>query len=74
MLTISKQRDPDYYIKLIRHHFIHNSDNLHLQALGLSSTNLVQIACIVTMKGYAKYKKIKNDHMTVPVIDYASGK
>ncbi len=69
MLTISNHKAPDHYIKLIRYHFLNHSDNICLQALGLSSTNLVQVACLVTMKGYASYKRIKNDHLTVPVAD-----
>lgn len=74
MLTISNQKPPDYYIKMIRYHFLHNSEQLCLQALGLSSTNLVQVACLATLKGYAQYKKIKNDHITVPIADSKTGK
>jgi len=56
-------------LKLIRHHFIKaiDGDTLSLQSLGLSCQNLVYVACLVTMKGYAVYKKIKNDHLSVPI-------
>jgi hypothetical protein len=73
MLTVSSQKSPEYYLKLIRYHFVNNSDNLCLQALGLSCPNLVHVASLVTMKGYAKYKRIKNDHITVPVADSRTG-
>ncbi len=73
IITISKRREPACYLNLIRMHFTHNSDTLHLQALGLSSTNLVTIAFLATLKGYATYKRIKNDHMTVPMLDYHTG-
>lgn len=69
LLTISKHKSPDYYANLIRHHLRYNSDNITLQALGNSSTHLVGVACEVTLMGYATYKKIKNDHLTVPILN-----
>ena len=73
IITISKKRKPECYLSLIKMHFTQNSDTIHLQALGLSSTNLVNIAFLATLKGYATYKSIKNDHMTVPMLDYSTG-
>jgi len=73
MLTISAQKSPEYYLKLIRHHFIHNSANICLQALGGSVHQLTHVACLVHLKGYATYKKIKNDHITVPLADKHTG-
>ena len=69
MLTVSAMKSPEYYLKLIRYHFMQNSDNLCLQSLGLSTPNLVHVACLIKLKGYARQKKIKNDHITIPVID-----
>lgn len=39
----------------------------------MGSTNLVNIAFMATLKGYATFKRIKNDHMTVPIQDYNTG-
>ena len=75
-LTISSAKSPEYYLQLIRYHFMHNSqqeNTLILQALGLSCQNLIFVACLVTLKGYATYKKIKNDHLSVPVADSRTG-
>ncbi|CDW86043.1 UNKNOWN [Stylonychia lemnae] len=74
-LTICSQKAPEYYLKLIRHHFSKSDDGdtLSLQSLGHSCQNLVYVACLVTMKGYAFYKKIKNDHLSVPVADSKTG-
>ena len=66
-LTISSHKPPEYYLRLIRYHFIQQvseqqtaddfpkpaDDVLVLQALGLSCQNLVYVACLVTLKGYA---------------------
>jgi len=84
-LTISTHKPPEYYLKLIRYHFVQQArepkvdppmpgdDVLVLQALGLSCQNLVYVACLVTLKGYATYKRIKNDHLSVPVVDSRTG-
>jgi hypothetical protein len=73
MLTISKWKNPEYYVDLVRHHFLNNSDKIELQALGLSCTQLISVACLLNLRGYATYKKIKNDHLTVPVIKERTG-
>jgi hypothetical protein len=77
-LTICSSKSPEYYLDLIRHHFKKNVDDLSkkqlcLQALGLSCQNLVFVACLVNLKGYANYKRIKNDHLSVPVADSQTG-
>ena len=33
----------------------------------------MHVACIIVLKGYAKYKKIKNDHITVPIAEHDTG-
>jgi hypothetical protein len=33
----------------------------------------VFVACLITLKGYATYKRIKNDHLSVPVADSSTG-
>lgn len=86
-LTVCSSKPPEYYLKLIRLHFIKIGQKmsspaaltpadrtLSIQALGLSSQNLVYVACLVTMKGYATYKKIKNDHLSVPIADSTTGR
>eukprot|EP00347_Sterkiella_histriomuscorum_P008044 403346590 len=73
-LTIGAQKAPEYYLKLIRYHFIKSDEPmLSLQSLGMSCQNLVYVACLVTMKGYATYKRIKNDHLSVPIADSKTG-
>ncbi len=77
-LTVCSSKSPEYYLKLIRYHFTKTGTNpgdqtLSIQALGLSCQNLVYVACLVTMKGYATYKRIKNDHLSVPIADSATG-
>ena len=77
-LTVCSSKTPEYYLKLIRYHFMKKEDGssektLSIQALGLSCQNLVFVACLVTMKGYATYKRIKNDHISVPVADSSTG-
>lgn len=77
-LTICSTKTPEYYLRLIRFHFKQSGDtpaekNLTIQALGQSAQNLVYVACLVTMKGYANYKRIKNDHLSVPVADATTG-
>ena len=47
---------------------------LSLQALGGSCHNLVYVASLVNLIGYATYKKIKNDHLSIPVTQYQTGK
>ena len=71
-LTICSHKSPDYYLRLIRFHFS-KYPALTLQALGLSCQNLVYVATLVTLKGYAAYKRIKNDHLSVPVADSRTG-
>lgn len=79
-LTICSTKDPTYYLRLIRYHFKQVSGTaqqdkiLSIQALGLSCQNLVYVACLVTMKGYATYKRIKNDHLSVPIADSETGR
>ena len=46
---------------------------LSLQALGMSCPNLVFVSQLVVLKGYAVYKKIKNDNLSVPIVDSANG-
>lgn len=73
-LTIGSQKSPEYYLKLIRYHFIKSEEPvLSLQALGSSCQNLIYTACLLTMKGYASYKRIKNDHLSVPIADSKTG-
>ena len=73
-LTIGAQKSPEYYVKLIRYHFIKSDEPLlSLQALGSSCQNLIYTSCLLTMKGYAKYKRIKNDHLSVPIADSKTG-
>ena len=73
-LTICSQKQPEYYLKLIRYHFMNSEEEtLSLQALGLSCQNLIYVSCLVTLKGYAIYKRIKNDHLSVPVADSRTG-
>jgi hypothetical protein len=79
-------KDPMYYLRVIRHHFIGMKDSmkeglasskdqvLTLQALGLGCQNLVYVACLVQMKGYATYKRIKNDSLSLPVAESESGR
>jgi hypothetical protein len=50
-----------------------DKDTIVLQALGQGCQNLVFVAALVTLKGYAEYKRIKNDHISVPVIDSTTG-
>lgn len=74
ILTLCSQKPPEYYLRLIRYHFMSSEEStLSIQALGLSCQNLVYVACLVTMKGYAIYKRIKNDHLSVPVADSTTG-
>jgi len=47
---------------------------LTLQALSLSCQNLVFVGTLVTLKGYATYKRIKNDHISVPVAEKDTGR
>ena len=62
---------------MIRYHFANNpspaQDTLCLQALGMSCPNLVYVAELVVLKGYAVYKKIKNDNLSVPILDSTTG-
>ena len=69
MVTIARTKEATYYVKLIRQHFIVNSGEIHLQAIGMSCSNLVSVACLVTARGYASYKSIKDDTLDVPVLD-----
>jgi hypothetical protein len=80
-ITVCSTKDPFYYLRLIRYHFKQVSPTggpaekvLSLQALGLSCQNLVYVACLVTMKGYARYKRIKNDHLSVPMAEVQTGR
>ena len=66
MCTISNRKPPQFYLKLVKEHFIRNSDTITLQCLNTSSPDLVCIASLIVMKGYGVYKKIKNDVVTVP--------
>lgn len=75
-LTICNKQGKDamYYLRLVRFHFKKaGSSEAHkvlvLQSLGLSCQNLVFVAALVTMKGYATYKRIKNDTLAVPTLD-----
>jgi hypothetical protein len=77
-LTICSAKTPEYYLDLIRYHFKKIGDDpskkvLCLQALGQSCNNLVFVVCLVTLKGYATYKRIKNDHISVPVTNPQTG-
>ena len=74
-LTICSSKKPAYYQRLIRLHLLNETDKdtIVLQALGQGCQNLVFVAALVTLKGYATYKRIKNDHISVPVIDSATG-
>lgn len=76
-LTICQAKAPEHYLRVIRYHFANNpssaQDTLCLQALGMSCPNLVYVAELVVLKGYAVYKKIKNDNLSVPILDSATG-
>lgn len=72
MLTVSAKKSPEYYLSLIKYHLKNNSDTITLQALGQSCPHLIHVACLVQIKNYATFKKLKNDYVSVPIADSTS--
>lgn len=68
-MTVSHKKAPEYYMKLVRYHLKNNADTITLQALGHSTPHLIQLACLVQIKNYGVLKRIKNDHLIVPIAD-----
>lgn len=73
MLTITIKKSPEYYMRLVRYHFKNNADTMTLQALGQSTPYLIHVACLVQIKNYGVIKRIKNDHIVVPIADTYKG-
>lgn len=74
VLTIKRNGLPNFYMDIVRRHFLNGNDEIKLEALESAISKMIMIAQLLNCSGMVDIKKFKLESKHVPMHDSQTGK